>query len=117
MIKDPRSHAAYQSFTRHRALQDVPDLRRVHYLLNGPMTDAERDAREITKLQPNKADAAKLGIDVDRLIARLRDQSARLAKSKIMFDELGAIRGGETGRARVARFRGFSEMPSKEVRK
>jgi hypothetical protein len=112
----PASRVVVDS-SRNSALQDVTDLRRPHYFLSGPMTNAEREAKQMAQLRPSKADAARLNIDEDSLLARLRDQSARLAKSKLIIERLNDLSGSDVPRARVPRFRRHSETSSKENKK
>lgn len=59
-------------------LQAVADRKREHYFLNGPMTAADRRARQIKALKPPMAEAAKRGIDATKLMSRWNEQSRRL---------------------------------------
>jgi hypothetical protein len=100
MIADPRRHAAYQAFQAIDRLQAVPDLKREHYFLNGPMTEADRRARQIKALKPSVAEAADRHIDPRKLMKRLNDDSRRLEQTQIALEHLHGTRGAETPRAR-----------------
>jgi hypothetical protein len=113
MIADPRSHAAHQSFARHEALQSVPDLRRLDYLLSGPIAEAVRQAKQIASLKPSKAEAIRLNIDCDSLMDRLREQRKRLEKSKSALEVIRDSAGG-TVRSRPLRHRGNVIAGSRE---
>jgi len=69
------------------------------------MADAEREAKQIAQLRPGKADAAKHGIDLEKLIKRLCDQSARLTKSKGILHALHETLGDDAPRARIVKMR------------
>jgi hypothetical protein len=80
MMADPRRHAARQSFKQIDQLQAIPDLRRQHYFLNGPMQEADRSARQLRQLRPVSADAERLKVDSAALMRRLSDHSRKLEK-------------------------------------
>jgi hypothetical protein len=117
MIKEPRGHAAYQAFSRHEALQRVPDLRRMEYFLVGPMADAERETKKIAALRPPKSDGLRLNIDPEKLMVRLHNQSIRLSKLKRTMEKLEEQRGSDASRARPVKLRRNSEASSKETKK
>jgi hypothetical protein len=78
MLADPRRHAVQQTFKAVAELQAVPDLKREHYFLNGPMSEADRRARQIKNLRPPADEAARRGIDLDKLMGRFSEQSRKL---------------------------------------
>ena len=99
MIDDPRRHAAYQLFARIEALQKVPDLKRGHYFLNGPIADADRLARQVKQLKPSEEVAVLHDIDVNKLMKRLYDHSRRIEKLRSTLENIHEARTDEAPRA------------------
>lgn len=100
MIDDPRRHAAYQAFSRVRALEDIPRLSREHYFINGPMAEADRLARSIKQLKPSDSEAALREIDSSKLMKRFHDYSRKLEKFRTTLEKIHEARSDETPRAR-----------------
>ena len=100
MLSDPRRHAAYQAFREIRELQAVPDLRREHHFLAGPMAEADRVARQIKQLRPSAAEAEMREIDLDGLMRRLHDHSRKTEKLRTTLEALHEARTDESPRAR-----------------
>ncbi len=100
MIDDPRRHAAYQAFSRVRALEDIPRLSREHYFINGPMAEADRLARSIKQLKPSDSEAALREIDSSKLMKRFHDYSRKLEKFRTTLEKFHEARSDETPRAR-----------------
>ena len=100
MIDDPRRHAAYQIFSRIRALEDIPHLSREHYFLNRPMAEADRLARGIKKLRPSESEAALHQIDLSKLKGRYHDYSRKVEKLRTTLETIHEARSDDTPRAR-----------------
>jgi hypothetical protein len=100
MIDDPRRHAAYQAFSRVRALEEIPHLSREHYFINGPMAEADRLARRIKDLKPSKSEAALCEIDPSKLMKRFHDYSRKMEKLRRTLEKIHEARSDETPRAR-----------------
>ncbi len=100
MIDDPRAHAAYQAFSQVRAMQEIPQFSREHYLLNGPIADADRLAREIKQLRPSEAEARLHGIDVAKLMKRFHDYSHKVHRVHPPLETIHNSRSDETPRVR-----------------
>ena len=100
MIDDPRRHAAYQAFSRVRALEEIPHLSREHYFINGPMADADRLARRIKDLKPPESEAALREIDPSKLMKRFHDYSRKMEKLRRTLEKIHEARSDETPRAR-----------------
>lgn len=100
MIDDPRRHTAYQAFSTVRALEEVPHLSREHYLLHGPIADADRLARNIKQLRPPSMEAALREIDLPKLMKRLHDHSRKLEKLRMTLEKMHEARSDEILRAR-----------------
>ena len=109
MTADPRRHAAHQLFKSMSALEAVPDLRRESYFLGGPMTEADRLARQVKLLRPSQADAERLKVDSDALMRNLGQHSMRLEKLRATLERVHEMRGDEGPRAHAVMQRGFSE--------
>ena len=62
------------------AIEDVPELRREHYFLDGPMRDAVRRARDIKGLKPLADAAALREVDLMSLMKRMHDHATKLEK-------------------------------------
>ena len=77
-----------QTFQAIAELQAIPDVKREHYFLNGPMDAADRLARQIKSLKPPASEAAKHKIDVDKLMARLNDHSRKIYQLKTALEQL-----------------------------
>jgi hypothetical protein len=99
MVSDPRRHAAHQLFTALASLEAVPDLCRETYFLSGPMTDADRLARQVRQLRPSVAEANRRGVDLAALMSRFEQHSRRMEQLLSMFEILHQARGDEGPRA------------------
>jgi hypothetical protein len=100
MINDPRRHAAYQAFSRVRALEAIPRLSREHYFINGPMAEADRLARSIKQLKPSNSEAARRKIDPSKLMKRFHDYSRKMEKLRTTLGKIHEARSDDTPRAR-----------------
>jgi hypothetical protein len=100
MIDDPRRHAAYQTFSSIQALEEIPHLSREHYLLSGPIADADRRAREIKKLKPSNEEAELRKIDLSKLMKRFHEHSRKMEKMRRTLEKVHETRTDEFPRAR-----------------
>ena len=118
MRADPRGHTARQLFKSFAALEAIPDLRRETHFINGPMAEADRLARQVKELRPSAPDAAAAGVDVEKLMKRLADQSRGIEKLRIMLERHHEARGEEGPRCRpvVPRASTESEDSSRQGR-
>ena len=80
MLDDTRKHLITQTLAAMSAIEDVPELRREHYFLDGPMRDAVRRARDIKGLKPLAAEAALREVDLTSLMKRMHDHARKLEK-------------------------------------
>jgi hypothetical protein len=117
MIDDPRRHAAYQAFSSVQALENIPHLSREHYLLNGPIAEADRLARGIKRLKPSDAEAALREIDLPRLMKRFHDHSRKVEKLRTTLERIHETRSDETPRARPVAPRHGESQEAGEGRK
>lgn len=117
MIDDPRRHAAYQAFSSVQALENIPHLSREHHLLNGPIAEADRLAREIKRLKPSDAEAALREIDLPRLMKRFHDHSRKVEKLRSTLERVHEARSDETPRARPVPPRQGNSQKAGEDRK
>lgn len=117
MVSDPRRHAAHQMFTALASLEAVPDLRRETYFLSGPMTDADRLARQVRQLRPSAVEANRRGVDSAALISRFEQHSRRMEQLLSMCEILHQARGDEGPRAGAVQTRSSIERTTKEDRR
>jgi hypothetical protein len=117
MVADPRRHAVRQIFQELDRLQAVLDVKREHHFLNGPMTAADRLARQIKNFKPSVAEVAERGIDVTKLMGRLSAHSRRIEQLSDALQHLHNERGNETARARAVRVRDAKSNAKKEERR
>jgi hypothetical protein len=117
MISDPRRHSANQLFKAISDLERVPDLRRETYFLEGPMTDADRLARQIRLLRPSIAEANRRKVDLGALMKRFEEHSHRLGQTLTMLEDLHQLRGDEGPRVIPLRARYSSDNKTKESRR
>lgn len=103
VLADLRRHAVQQTFKAVAELPAVPDLKRKHYFLNGPMTEADRRARQIKNLRPPADEAARRGIDLDKLMGRFSEQSRKLEQLHAALLDLHEERDDATPRVRPVR--------------
>ncbi len=80
MLDDTRKHLITQTLAAMSAIEDVPELRREHYFLDGPMRDAVRRARDIKGLKPLADAAALREVDLMSLMKRMHDHATKLEK-------------------------------------
>ena len=99
MVSDPRRHAAHQMFKAMSSLEAVPDLRRESYFLSGPMTAADRLAREIRLLRPSVVEAERRRVNPAELMRRFEQHSRRMGQLFSMLERLHQERGDEGPRA------------------
>jgi hypothetical protein len=115
-LADPRRHAAYQAFETVSRLQEVPNLKREHYILNGPMSEVDRLGRQVRSLRLSPAEAAEREIDAIEFMKRLRDHSRRLEQTQTAFHRLHERRGVDLPRARSIGRRNPAERGTRERR-
>jgi hypothetical protein len=113
MIADPRRHMSRQTFQAIAELQAIPDVKREHYFLNGPMDAADRLARQIKSLKPPASEAAKHKIDIDKLMARLNDHSRKIYQLKTALEQLHDTRSAGSPRAKPVQSR---QTKSREIK-
>ena len=116
MIADPRRHAVYQAFNAINSLQAVPDLKREHHFLNGPMAIADRRGREIRNLNIPAAAAAECGFDAAEFMKRLNEHSRKLEQTRTALERLHDARGDDAPRARSIGARIVKEPAVREDR-
>jgi hypothetical protein len=100
MVSDPRGHAARRLTRSISARKAVPDLRRESHCLIGPMSEADKRAREIKALRPLTREADRHGIKLEELMKRLASHSHRVEKLRASLEHLHETRGEEGPRAR-----------------
>lgn len=105
MLADSRQHAAYQTIAPIRALAEVPDQNREGFFLDKPLRDAERIARNVKDLNPSKADAKELNVDLDSLKRRLSEHHRKIGKFSDTLSLLHDERGAGAPRAKACRYR------------
>jgi len=116
MIADPRRHAAQQTFRGIAELQAVPDSKREHHFLNGPMADADRRARQIKSLRPPVADVPEHRVNATKLMKNLSDYSQKIEQLQNALFDLHETRGDETPRSRPTSIRNARPNAIKEDR-
>jgi hypothetical protein len=105
MINDPRRHAVYQTDAQIVDLSAVPDLRREQHFLDGPMSDADRRARQLKDLKASPDQASRRGVDIGRLMKRLADHSKQTEKMLQTLEDLHESRGNSASRSHSIRVR------------
>jgi hypothetical protein len=113
--KPPPQRADDTRFGRPTRIS-IPGLNR-SVTLEGPMTAADRLARQIKNLKPPVAEAGERGIDVTKLMGRLSAQSRRLEQLSDALQHLHDERGNEAPRARAVRVRDAKSDAKKEERR
>lgn len=116
MTNDPRRHVEFQAFKAIDRLEGVPDLRREHFFLNGPMTEADRIGRQLRGLKLPAAEAAKYGINPTELMKRLGDHSRKLEQLLSVFERRHESRGDDSHRARPVKSRSPRRRATREER-
>lgn len=102
MVADPRRHQLRTQSEELRQLAEVPALMRPQYFLDHPLNDAIRRAREIQRLKPNTADAARRNVNIESLLRRLHEHTQRLEKLHTTLEHHFENQGGHGPRARPA---------------
>lgn len=102
MIADPRRHQLHTGFEDLRHLAEVPALMRPRYFLDSPLNDAVRRAREIQRLKPNAADAARCNVNIESLMRRMHEHTERLEKLHTTLEHHLEHQGGHGPRVRPA---------------
>ena len=105
MLADSRQHAAFQTIAPIAALAGVPDLNREGYFLEKPLLEAERLARNIKDLNPSKAEAKDLKVDLDSLKRRMTEHHRKIGKLSDTLSLLHDDRGAVAPRAKVCGYR------------
>jgi hypothetical protein len=116
MISDPRRHAAQQMFKAMSSLEAVPDLRRESYFLDGPMTVADRAARQVRQLRPSAVEADRRDIDLAGLMSRFQQHSRRMERLLSTLEILHQSRGDEGPRALPVQSRETIDRSKKDQR-
>jgi len=81
MVEKPRAHIAYQRFQAMKRLFETPDTRRAQHFLDNEMRNAERKARDLSRV--NTGD--------DKLNKALADSRKRIDTMARMFETLAEL--------------------------
>jgi len=117
MLRDPRSHAAFQATSGMRAMEEVSVPHREAFFLNGPMATVVRTAKEVAKLRLPKAEADRLEVEPEGLMRRYTAHSHLVDKLASTLENLHEKRGTESPRAKPIAMRGATASDSKEANK
>lgn len=99
-LKDPKQHAAYQSFRMVAELAGVPDLNREQHFLNGRMKEVRDQAALVKGLKFDPDAAKERGVDPVTLTKRLVKHSDQMGKMYQSLEDLHESRPVGAPRAR-----------------
>lgn len=117
MIRDPRSHAAFQAFKGIRLLEDVPPSRREEYLLSGPIAEAASKARQVAKLKPPTNFAVQQNLNADNFMRRLNAHTHQISSLATALERLHEQRHEGQRRAKSLARRAPIEKNQRESKK
>lgn len=87
-LRQPRKHAARQTFDALSELHDVVNDRRVEHFVDQTLAKAERKTRDIAALRPNSDKARDLGVDTEKLMRSLDTHSKQLERKRKVLEAL-----------------------------
>ena len=112
MIADHRRLAAYDAIRHIEDISQVPKQRRGRHFLDYRLAQAVRNARNVKNLEPIEEDAIRRKVDLEKLMKRMSDHSAKLEKLHTSLEHLHESLVDSTGRALPVRPTPFSTPPN-----
>ena len=114
MLRDPRSHAAYQAFQAMDRLGEVPVNKRETYLIDGPMNDARRAAWSLSKLKPTNSEAERLEVNSEGLLKRFAAYGHQLDTLSAALERIHDIRSDDSPKAKPIKSRSKTTLSNQK---
>lgn len=100
MVRDRRAQAALQAVKSLQKIEQVPDLNRTKFFLDGPLRDMERRARDVSRLRPTQAAADAAEVDLQSLLRRTSQYCSTIEKVAVALEAQHSELGTSAPRAR-----------------